>query len=100
MRRSFLGVWALLACGCGGTDFTIPDAGDSGPDPMMEGGGGDGGGMDACMSQPEVCGDGIDNDCDGVVDNGCKSLGTYVSGATGVDTNPGTKVSPVKTIAQ
>ena len=24
-----------------------------------------------CTAHPEVCGDGIDNDCDGVVDDGC-----------------------------
>src|SRR5439155_17699959 len=90
-----------------GSDATVPgsEAGDEGNPPMDGGGGGDTGmgtdtGVDACMAVAEICGDGVDNDCDGVVDNGCKGLGTYVSGATGDDMNPGTKVKPVKTIAQ
>jgi hypothetical protein len=105
MRRSFLGLATILVCACGGADSMIGDGGgDENPNPMMEGGGGDtgvdGGNGDACMAIAEICGDMVDNDCDGVVDNGCKMLGTYVSGATGIDTNPGTKAMPVKTIAQ
>src|SRR5260221_12742770 len=106
MRRSFLGLATILVCACGGADSMIGDGGgDENPNPMMEGGGGDGGGGDggggdACMAVAEICGDMVDNDCDGIVDNGCKMLGTYVSGATGIDTNPGTKAMPVKTIAQ
>ena len=33
----------------------------------------------ACQATPEVCGDGLDQDCDGVPDNGCEAL-------TGLDT--------------
>src|SRR5262245_31240382 len=48
----------------------------------------------------EICGDGIDNNCDGVADEACNGLGTFVSGTIGDDANPGTKASPVKTIAK
>jgi len=48
----------------------------------------------------EICGDAIDNNCDGQADEGCNGLGTFVSGTVGDDANPGTKASPVKTIAQ
>ena len=58
------------------------------------------GGSDACVSVPEICGDSLDNDCDGTVDNGCAGLGTYVSANTGNDNNPGTQASPVQTIAK
>ena len=101
MRRSLLSLGAILVIGCGGADTGIPnaDGGEGGP---MDGGSDTGvdTAVDVCMSVPEICGDGVGNDCDGTIDNGCKNLGTYVSGATGVDTNPGTKLSPVKTIAQ
>jgi len=49
---------------------------------------------------PEICGDGIDNDCSFVVDDPCGGLGTYVSVETGDDANPGTKLLPVKTITK
>lgn len=101
MRRFFLVLGAALACGCGGADFTLPEGGGGdGGDGGGTGEGGGDGGADACAPQPEICGDGVDNDCDGVVDNGCKGLGTFVSGATGNDMNPGTKTMPVKTIGQ
>ena len=51
-------------------------------------------------SNPEVCGDGKDNDCNGAPDNGCGGLGTFVSGIVGNDTNPGTKALPVRTIGK
>ena len=109
MRTYFLGLTTLaLMCACGGTDFTIPvGAGDAGGD---GGGGGDGSAGDgsavdgatdggACLPQ-EICGNGIDDNCDLQVDEGCNGIGTFVSGATGLDTNPGTKLSPVKTIGK
>lgn len=107
MRTTFLGLTALaMMCACGGTDFTLPVGDDAGND----GGGGDGsagdgaavdGGSDAgsCLPQ-EICGNGVDDNCNQQVDEGCNGLGTFVSGATGLDTNPGTKLSPVKTIAK
>ena len=52
---------------------------------------------------PEICGDGLDNDCDGDPDQAAAcpaGLGTYVSQVTGLDSNPGTQASPVQTIAQ
>ena len=48
----------------------------------------------------EICGDGRDNNCDGVIDDGCNGLGTWVSGTAGNDTNPGTQAQPVATIAK
>jgi hypothetical protein len=49
---------------------------------------------------PEVCGDGLDNDCNGVVDGGCAVAGRYVSAVIGSDLNPGTAQAPFKTIAK
>lgn len=48
----------------------------------------------------EVCGDGVDNNCDGVTDEGCTgtSAGIYVSGATGSDAAAGTRAAPLATI--
>lgn len=49
---------------------------------------------------PPICGDGITQDCtDALEDAACGGLGTFVSSATGDDTNPGTQASPVATIA-
>jgi hypothetical protein len=106
MRTHFLGLTAAaLMCACGGSDFTITDAG-GGDGNGGDGGGGDGGGggdagMDsgACLPM-EICGNGVDDNCNMQVDEGCNGIGTFVSGATGSDMNPGTKVSPVKTIAK
>ena len=52
---------------------------------------------------PEVCGDGLTNDCDSTSppDTGCGGIGTYVAPPPrGSDSNPGTQASPVETIAQ
>jgi hypothetical protein len=48
----------------------------------------------------ESCGDSADNNCDGNPDEGCMGLGTYVSSAIGLSTNPGTQAAPVDTIAR
>lgn len=48
----------------------------------------------------EICGDGIDQTCTGVADSACGGLGTFVSGNTGDDNNPGTQLLPVRTIAK
>src|SRR5436853_6618748 len=47
----------------------------------------------------EICGDGRDNNCDGVVDEMCNGLGTWVAGGVGNDMNPGTQAQPLATIA-
>jgi len=49
----------------------------------------DGSGYGFCVATvtpvAEVCGDGLDNDCDGVVDNGCRCTpGTYIDCDTGI----------------
>jgi hypothetical protein len=47
----------------------------------------------------EICGDGADNNCDGSAEEGCTGgIGTFVSGLTGADTNPGTIAMPLQTI--
>ncbi|MBI4950598.1 MAG: hypothetical protein HY908_01060 [Myxococcales bacterium] len=50
---------------------------------------------------PEICGDGIDNDCDLSADPSttCLDIGTYVAALAGDDNNPGTQTQPVLTIA-
>jgi hypothetical protein len=55
---------------------------------------------DLICAGPEICGDAIDNNCNGMTDEGCNGLGTWVSGVAGNDANPGTQASPVKTIAK
>jgi hypothetical protein len=50
------------------------------------------------QGQPEICGDGRDNDCDGTPDQYCQGLGTFVAGAVGNDSNPGTQELPVATV--
>jgi hypothetical protein len=52
------------------------------------------------VGNKEICGDLKDNNCDGAADEGCQGLGTFVSGAVGIDVNPGTKDKPLKTILQ
>ncbi len=46
----------------------------------------------------EICGDGLDNNCDGTADEGCGGIGTYVA-PWGDDTNPGTMDEPLATIS-
>ncbi len=48
---------------------------------------------------PEVCGDGKDNDCNGTVDDICGGIGTFVS-ENGLDSNPGTQALPVRSISK
>ncbi len=48
----------------------------------------------------EICGDEIDNDCDGEIDEGCNGQGTFVAPPPfGDDDNPGTAAEPVASIA-
>jgi hypothetical protein len=59
----------------------------------------------ACVGQTmEICGDGLDNDCDGETDEiaDCPgSIGTFVAPPPdGDDTNPGTQALPLLTISQ
>ena len=46
----------------------------------------------------EICGDGLDNDCNGTVDDGCGGIGTFVA-PWGDDSNPGTMDEPLETIS-
>lgn len=52
------------------------------------------------LGGPEICGDGLDQNCDGVPDESsfCQGLGTFVS-VNGNNANPGTQAQPVLTIA-
>lgn len=99
--RAILVAIGCLALGCGGSkssDSTCEDA--------------DGDGVTTCdgdcndedaLAKPdgnEICGDNVDNNCDGAKEEGCPGgVGTFVSAAIGDDANPGTKASPLKTIA-
>jgi hypothetical protein len=97
MRRLVL---AAIVVGCGGhpggnkcTDndgdgYTTCDGDCNDNDPLTNPG------------AVEVCGDNVDNNCNMAVDEGCNGLGTFVSALAGDDTNPGTTVQPLKTIAQ
>lgn len=69
-----------------GVSTCVPDCDDN--DPLLFPG------------QPEICGDALDNDCDGTPDQYCKGLGTFVSQVAGSDSNPGTKEAPVVTVAR
>ncbi|HZO13742.1 MAG TPA: MopE-related protein [Polyangiaceae bacterium] len=72
----------------------------------------DGDGYDTCLpdcddtnaairpDQPEICGNAIDDDCDGAPDQYCQGLGTFVSEHIGNDSNPGTQEQPLATINQ
>ncbi len=52
------------------------------------------------LGGPEICGDGLDQNCDGDPDevSFCQGLGTFVS-VNGNNANPGTQALPVQTIA-
>jgi hypothetical protein len=52
------------------------------------------------LGNTEYCGDNADNNCDGVPDEVCGGLGTFVSTLTGDDANPGTMDESVQTIGQ
>ena len=54
----------------------------------------------AFTGNQEICGDGKDNNCNLQIDESCMGLGTFVSGSTGNNSNPGTQKLPVQTIAQ
>jgi len=100
MRTSFalLGIALFAGCGSNGAAQDCTDR--------------DGDGISECdgdcddtdpMSVPganEICGDGIDNNCDGMADEGCGGIGTFVSATIGNDANPGTTAEPVATIAK
>jgi hypothetical protein len=98
----------ILYVACGGADNTLtdPDPSDASADgglpdgdPPFDSGSGSEAAADACTPS-EVCGDALDNNCNGAVDEGCQGLGTYVSLDTGNDANAGTKALPVKTIGK
>jgi len=72
--------------GCDGYITVRPDCDDGNP---------------AITSHPEILGDGIDQDCDGIdTPTGDDVRILYVSASTGSDTNPGTKAKPVQTLDQ
>jgi hypothetical protein len=115
MSRAVVGVLSVLCFACGGG--AVGQGGDGGTD---DGGGSDaacadndGDGVSVCagdcddndpLNSPsgnEICGDGADNDCDQVPDEGCTAgIGTFVSSMTGTPSNPGTQALPVDTIGQ
>jgi Putative metal-binding motif len=90
----------LLAVGCG-SNPAATDCVDEDGDGVTQCDG-DCDDTDALSSpgENEVCGDDVDNNCDGTPDEGCNGLGTFVSSLTGDDANPGTKALPVATIAK
>ena len=96
-----------LAAACGGADFTSassPTDGGNGVDSGMtaDAAGGDGGDDGDPGEDGAVMADGGGGTVDGGVtaDASPPTLGVFVSGAIGLDTNPGTASLPVKTIAQ
>ncbi|HEY4182547.1 MAG TPA: choice-of-anchor Q domain-containing protein [Kofleriaceae bacterium] len=110
MRTAFV-VLTVLVVGCGGSNSAPPgaDAGDAGPQCADN----DGDGVTTCdgdcddnnalvaPGMDELCGDGIDNNCNMQSEEGCEAgVGTFVSAIAGNDSNPGTLQQPVKTIAK
>ncbi|HJL18970.1 MAG TPA: MopE-related protein [Sandaracinaceae bacterium LLY-WYZ-13_1] len=92
-------------------DAGVSDAGGLDGGPGCTGGDADGDGV-ACdvdcddgdpwvyPGAAEVC-DGVRNDCDeGVADEGCGGVGTFVSTSTGSDANPGTRAAPLATVSE
>jgi len=107
MGDSGMGDSATTDSGAG--DATVDTGVDSGPTCMDA----DGDGVTDCAGDcddsdattypgaPEICGDGVANDCGATVDAGCGGIGTYVAKPPlGNNSNPGTQASPVATIAQ
>jgi hypothetical protein len=103
----------------GGMDGATPDGGgmDGATDAAMDSGpvcmDVDGDGVTDCAGDcddsdpttypgaPEICGDGVANDCGATIDAGCGGIGTYVAKPPlGNGSNPGTQASPVATIGQ
>jgi hypothetical protein len=78
------------AAGPGGSSTTVAMGGAG------AGGAGGGGG---CAIVAEICGNGLDDDCDGQDDaTQCGGLGTFVSAGVGDDGNPGTQEAPMRSI--
>ncbi|MCC6522788.1 MAG: putative metal-binding motif-containing protein [Polyangiaceae bacterium] len=95
-----------LGGGSGGTNFGGGGSGGSCADADLDGVTDCAGDCDdttpaVSPNAPEICGDGIDNDCDLSADPSatCLDIGTYVSALAGDDNNPGTQAEPVLTIA-
>jgi hypothetical protein len=128
-----VGIPGLYACGgdeftaipqTGGAGGVGGSGGDGGA--ATDGGGGAGGTLPECFDNDsdgvtdcegdcddtdpnsfpgntEICGDGVDNDCDDTADqvDACPGgLGTYVSSLIGNDANDGTQLEPVATITE
>ena len=73
-----------------GDDDGSDDSGDTGEDPPVDCEGG---------PAPEICGNGIDEDCDGE-DWACPADAIYVDNVDGDDSSDGSEGSPVATIAR
>ena len=107
MPACLFGLGVAVAA-CGGTDNagigSDPDAGAGGDGAVnVDGGGGnDGsGGGDGGVTDGGGDGGGGDGGVGDAADGGVvMGPGTYVSGIVGLDTNPGTKALPVKTISK
>jgi hypothetical protein len=103
--RTCVAICAVLIGGCGHLAFEELPLGES--EAGIDAGGGDGAidaalpdGSDDATSQSDAtdasdAADGADGGC-----SGASCVGTFVSGNTGSDTNPGTPALPVKTITR